>query len=313
MDMMVIGAGVSGLSSAIRLLEAGHRVRIVARDLPHTTTSAVAAAVWYPYRVYPEELVLHWSAVTCRELMALAEDSQAGVIVREGIELFPEPVPDPWWRDATPSFRRATPSELPQRHRDGFVFTAPVVEMPRYLGYLLARFERLGGALEQRAVASIDELPPTYDAVVNCAGLGARELLGDGELRPIRGQIIRVAQVGVTRFTFDDYGPGGVTYVVPRSRDIVLGGTADEGDEPLAPNPTTADAILARCIALEPRLREAEILEHRVGLRPGRSSVRLEAERRGGRLLVHNYGHGGAGVTLSWGCADEVARLVAAE
>jgi D-amino-acid oxidase len=98
---------------------------------------------------------------------------------------------------------------------------------------------------------------------------------------------------------------------VPRSQDIVLGGTAQEGDERLAPDQATAAAILERCARLEPRLRGAEVLEHKVGLRPGRPSVRLEAERRAGGLLVHNYGHGGAGVTLSWGCADEVARLIA--
>ncbi|MFO7167968.1 MAG: FAD-dependent oxidoreductase [Chloroflexota bacterium] len=310
MDILVIGAGVSGLSSAIRLLEAGHQVRIIARDLPHATTSAVAAAVWYPYRAYPEELVLGWSAATYRELMRLSGDPAAGIIVRRGLELFPEPVGDPWWRDAVPDFRRAQPSELPPQHRDGYVFSAPVVEMPLYLEFLLARFRSLGGTLEQGTVASLDEAPGDADALVNCTGLGARELVGDPAMLPIRGQIVRVAQVGVEQFTFDDYGPGGVTYIVPRSRDIVLGGTDEEGDERLAPDPATAEAILARCIALEPRLRSAAILEHRVGLRPGRPAVRLEAERRDGRLVVHNYGHGGAGVTLSWGCADEVARLV---
>lgn len=49
-----------------------------------------------------------------------------------------------------------------------------------------------------------------------------------------------------------------------------------------------------------------------VGLRPGRPTVRLEAERRDGGLLVHNYGHGGAGLTLSRGCASAVLALIAA-
>jgi D-amino-acid oxidase len=310
-EITIIGGGVSGLSCAIRLLEAGYAVQVWARDLAPQTTSSVAAAVWYPYRAFPEALVLGWSAATYAELAQLAaEEPAAGVIVRGGLELFRAPEPDPWWRSAVPSFRRAGPSELPAGFSDGFVFEAPVVEMPVYLASLEARVVALGGRIVRRAIRSLDEAPGESQVVVNCAGLGARELVGDATMVPIRGQIVRVAQVGLEQFIFDDHGPGGVTYIVPRTRDIVLGGTAQEGDERLAPDAATAEAILARCAALEPRLRGAEVLEHKVGLRPGRPAVRLETERRGGRLVVHNYGHGGAGVTLSWGCADEVARLV---
>ena len=72
------------------------------------------------------------------------------------------------------------------------------------------------------------------------------------------------------------------------------------------------------CAAVDTRLATARIIEHRVGFRPARPQVRLEAEDAvaadgsSARLLVHNYGHGGAGVTLSWGCARAVASLVAA-
>jgi D-amino-acid oxidase len=161
-----------------------------------------------------------------------------------------------------------------------------------------------------RALESPEAALAVGDMVINCAGLGARELIGDQSLFAIRGQVVRVAQIGIERFWLDDYGPHGMAYIVPRSQDIILGGTADDGDERLAPDPATALAIVERCAALEPRLRDAPILQHRVGLRPGRPSVRLEAERPApGKLLVHNYGHGGAGVTLSWGCADEILTI----
>ncbi|MFC9691765.1 FAD-dependent oxidoreductase [Kribbella sp. NPDC056951] len=71
-----------------------------------------------------------------------------------------------------------------------------------------------------------------------------------------------------------------------------------------------ATAIVDRCVKLEPRLAETTILEHRVGLRP---TARLEVERSAtGTLIIHNCGHSGAGVSLSWGCAQEVAGLVSA-
>ncbi|MEO7908883.1 MAG: FAD-dependent oxidoreductase [Roseiflexaceae bacterium] len=311
MDVLIIGCGVSGLSCGIRLLEAGFSAQIWARDLPPRTTSNVAAAIWYPYKAYPEHLVVGWSAATYADFVQLAQLPETGVAQRAGMEIFPWPVEEPWWRAAVPGFRRATPSELPDGYRDGYVFEAPVIEMPVYLGYLMRRFESLGGQIAVRALTSIDEAFAQSDRVIDCAGLGARELIGDTTLLPIRGQVVRVAQVGIERFWLDDYGPSGVTYIVPRANDCILGGTADEGSEDLTPDPATAAAIIARCVALEPRLRDAEILEHKVGLRPGRPMVRLEAEQwASGKLLIHNYGHGGAGVTLSWGCAAEVLGLV---
>ncbi len=311
MDILIIGCGVSGLSCGIRLLEAGFSAQIWARDLPPRTTSNVAAAVWYPYKAYPEHLVVGWSAATYADFVQLAQVPETGVAQRAGIEIFPWVVEDPWWRAAVPGFRHATADELPDGYRDGYVFEAPVIEMPVYLGYLMRRFESLGGQIAVRPLASVDEAFAHYDRVIDCAGLGARELIGDPTLIPIRGQVVRVAQVGIERFWLDDYGPGGITYIVPRANDCILGGTADEGSEDLTPDSATAAAIIARCVALEPRLRDAAILEHKVGLRPGRPAVRLEAEQWApGKQLIHNYGHGGAGVTLSWGCAAEVLGLV---
>jgi D-amino-acid oxidase len=309
----VIGCGVSGLSCGIRLQEAGFAVQIWARDLPPQTTTSVAAAVWYPYRAYPEQLVVGWAASTYAEFLRLAQVAGTGVMLRTGIEIFPWAVAHPGWRAGGPGFRRAQASDLPAGYIDGYLFEAPVVEMPIYLGYLAQRFESLGGRVRLRELSSLAEALNEHDLVVNCSGLGARELAADATMTPIRGQVVRVAQVGLERFLLDDYGPGGVTYIVPRLHDCILGGTAEEHGEDLAPDPATAEAIIARCVALEPRLAGAAVLEHKVGLRPGRPAVRLEAEQPApGKLLIHNYGHGGAGVTLSWGCADECLRLLGA-
>ena len=310
MEALVIGAGVSGLSTAILLQETGWSVRIWAADQLRQTTSSVAAALWYPYKAYPENLVLEWGRRTYDMLATLTADPATGVVLREGIELRRQPVPDPWWRAAVPHFRRPDPAELPPGYRDGYVFTVPIIEMPVYLRYLTERFITAGGAIEQRDLRALTEATAACALVVDCAGLGARKLVRDALLQPIRGQIVRVRNPGLTRFVLDEEHPAGVTYIVPRTTDCILGGTAVEDDWDTRPDPAIAADILERCIALEPRLAEAEVLEHKVGLRPGRPVVRLEREIINGATVVHNYGHGGSGVTLSWGCAEEVVRLV---
>ncbi len=310
-DALMIGCGVTGLSTAVRLQEAGLSVRVWAAVLPPGTTSSVAAAVWYPYKAYPEDRVLSWGKRTFEVFEELARDPKTGVRMREGVELHHEVVPDPWWKDAVPGVRRCTEGELPPGYRDGHVFAVPVIEMPVYLNYLLQRFVAAGGRVEQRAASSLEEASEEGRVVVNCAGLGARELAGDLSMTPIRGQIVRVTNPGLERFVLDEGNPEGITYIVPRSEDCILGGTAEVGNWDTTPDPETATGILRRCAALEPRLAEAEVLEHKVGLRPGRPEVRLELDDlANGAPCVHNYGHGGSGVTLSWGCAEEAQKLV---
>ena len=164
--------------------------------------------------------------------------------------------------------------------------------------------------MQRRTLSSLDEVAGEAHVVVNCGGLGARDLVNDASMQPIRGQIVRVRNPGLERFVLDEENPQGVTYIVPRSHDCILGGTADEGEWDLEPDPETAEGILSRCTRLEPQLEDVEVLEHKTGLRPGRAAVRLERqEGPNGVPLIHNYGHGGSGITLSWGCAKETLRI----
>jgi D-amino-acid oxidase len=295
MRVIVVGAGVVGLTTAVCLRSLGVDADVVTRDAPEATTSAVAAALWYPYRALPADRVTAWSAASYAELSRLA--GTAGVRMLPGTEILEPGAPDPWWRDAVPDLRRSA---------DGLCFVAPAVDMSVHLPWLVDRLHAAGGRIEQRAVASLDEL--AADAVVNCAGLGARELAGDDSLTAVRGQIVRVIAPDVTEWLIDQRDPERLVYVVPRERDVVLGGTAQEGDENSAPDPATTEAIRERCAERVPAVRGAAIVDVAVGLRPARPSVRLE---RVGRV-VHCYGHGGAGVTLAFGCAVEVAALLGA-
>lgn len=307
----MVGCGVIGLSTAIRLLEADLSVRILAASLPPETTSSVAAAIWYPYNAYPKDRVLSWGGRTFEVFEELSGAPESGVMMREGLEIWPHPAPDPWWAEAVRyPVRRLAPEELPPGYTDGHSFVVPIVEMPIYLGYLLRRFREAGGEVEVRSLRSLDEIDGAGALTVNCSGLGARKLVHDSSMVPIRGQIVRVSNPGLERFVMDEENSEGVAYIIPRSRDCILGGTADEGEWDTTPDPSTAEAILRRCARLEPRLKGARVLEHRVGLRPGRPRIRLELEEApDGTLRLHNYGHGGAGVTLSWGCAEDALRL----
>lgn len=311
--VVVAGAGVIGLSCAVRLAEAGYDTHVLARDLPLETTSAVAAALWYPYRAFPADRVAAWSATSYAVLAGLARRSPAsGVTLRHGTELLREPAADPWWRSAVPDGTTLThpdPATLPAGYRDAWRLVAPVVDMADYLPWLVARLEAAGGTLTRHWLGAL----PTSTVVVSCVGLAARRLAGDASVTPVRGQVVRLERPhGFEEWLLDSSGPPDrPLYVVPRTREVVVGGTAEEGSYDRDADPGTARELLEWARALVPALADARVLGHRVGLRPARPEVRLEVEhRRGAPPVVHCYGHGGAGVTLSWGCAEEVLALV---
>lgn len=309
----VIGCGVAGLTAALRLAEAGRRVRIVARERSPNTTSDIAAAVWYPFRTEASDRALAWALESLAWMRGLArERPEAGVTIVEGLLLAARAEPEaPPWAQAVEGFGPAPTTALPPGFPAGFVCRVPVVQMPLHLAWLAARFEALGGTIETGLTVDAEGLADLLvggGIVVNCSGLGARELLGDETLFPIRGQVLRVEPGHAPRFV---QGPpeGPVTYIVPRPDCTVLGGTTDPGAWDRRVDARVAEAILDRCRALEPGLKDAQLLSHAVGLRPGRPTVRLEAEAHGGGWLLHDYGHGGAGVTLAWACAGAVCDL----
>jgi D-amino-acid oxidase len=307
MRISVVGAGVIGLSTAIRLRQAGHRVTIRTAAPPAETTSAVAGATWFPYKVDPPERAIGWAGASRVVFDRLAARGEGGVLVRECRQFWREPTPDPWWAPTTPDLHRL--SRPPAGFVDSYVFDQPVIDMRRYLPYLVEQFLGSGGRIETTTLERLDA--GGADAVVNCTGLAARTLVGDNAVYPIRGQIVRITNPGIDRVLADFDRPGGESYVIPHPDSCILGGTSDEHEWDTAADPETTADIVRRCAELDPRIADARILEHRVGLRPARATgVRLEIDTVDGTPCVHNYGHGGAGVTLSWGCAEEVVELI---
>jgi D-amino-acid oxidase len=300
----VIGAGVSGLSTALALEREGHDVRVLARDMPLATTSRVAGAIWLPFRVGPPERATIWAGATRRALSEIARTApHAGV---DELELFliSDDSQPPWWRDAAPDLTVVKPP---------FGIAAPHafrVRVPRcdpnvYLPWLERRLRHPIAQTTIADFASVDA-----DVVVNCSGLGARALTGDRELGASFGHVIGVPLSGFDpRVAMsDERSADTLFYIIPRRNEVVLGGSAIVCDPDADCQPVSAitDRILAQCHASG--IAPGTTLYERAALRPVRHSVRLEREGR----VIHNYGHGGAGYTLSWGCAEEVATIVGA-
>ena len=303
---LVVGGGVSGLSTGIRLLEDGWIVDIWSSKFSPNTTSDVAAALWYPFLSAPVEKTNLWGSKTYDVLKEFSTNPDAGISMTQTYEYFREIQEDPSWKDSVDNFKRLT-DDLPSNYIECFSFITPIIEMPIYLKWLTKKYNDLGGSLEQKTISSFLELPSNFDVVVNCTGLEAGELTGDKEVYPIRGQILRV-KTDISVMHLDQQIPT-LAYIVPRSNDMILGGVAQQDNWSLSPTDKDRNFILKKCSQIIPELKDVEIIEELVGLRPGRTSVKLDKEIISNRTLIHNYGHGGSGVTLSWGCADDVVEL----
>ncbi len=312
-QIVVIGAGVSGLTSAICLAEAGWPVRVWAAAMPHETTSVVAGAVWAPPRPAERAIkTLDWTAHSLRVFRELAGDPGTGVLLAPALavgEFIGAEAASPAAK-LIPDLRPADPADVPDGFGAGFRATMPMIDMPHYLDYLSRRLAAAGCEIELRPVRSLTEAADAAPIVVNCAGLGAGALAGDDTLRPVFGQHVVLANPGVQQLFIELSHGAEWTCFFPHPQRVVCGGinTPDRWDT--TPDPGVTDRILQRCRRIEPRLREAEVIETITGLRPDRAAVRVEAEPLGRARCIHNYGHGSNGVTLSWGCACDVVRLV---
>ncbi|MEJ2889194.1 FAD-dependent oxidoreductase [Actinomycetospora aeridis] len=301
-DVLVVGAGVIGLTSAVRLAEAGHRVHVLT-DRPVTATTSVAAGAMLGISgTGPDDPLTRWTERSTPVFTALADDPASGVRRRHG-RVHVDVADDlPPWARVLPDFRPLDEAER-GGFRTGMAVTLPFADMPTYLAHLARRAKALGVTLEQRHV---DVLEQDGAVVVDAAGSGARELAGDDTLTPVRGVHVVLDGTPVEEFRMEIAADPRWTNVFPHARRTVVGGVALPEDD-TTPDDEVAAAILARAVAAEPRLADARVLGCEVGWRPVRPTPRVERDERG---VVHAYGHGGVGVTVSWGVADDVVALV---
>ena len=316
----IVGAGVSGLTCGIVFAERGYRTAIFAKETGKQTTSAVAAALWFPYDAEPIERVIPRAVRTFDVLVSLARVAASGVSmieVRQFLRIGEIQIPD--WAiplgarglSIVATGLRPVPDRGGYSLKSGFSLRVPLMDTTIYLDYLAARFLKAGGEIYGNVrFEKLEDVDREFDLVINCTGIGARELVQDTGLEPHRGQVAIVPRIdGLSCAIVCDDDP--LMYAIPRTNDCVFGGTNDVSDN-LAADPETTSQIVAECsrvLAIE----KPPVVAERVGLRPFRKAgVRLERDcLRDGRMAIHNYGHGGAGFTLSWGCAEEVFGLAA--
>ncbi|XP_077497732.1 D-amino-acid oxidase-like [Amblyomma americanum] len=317
----VVGAGIIGLTSAVRIAEAvlDVDVTVIAENFTPHTTGDVAGGFFEPYLVegVSNDTLRTWCVETFdfyRNLQQMYSSNALGLVVTSVYELGEEAFPKPGYADAFLEYREMTAEELGRFSGDysvGVFLISMTVEGEKFLPYLMQRFADRGGRFRKRRLESLNELATEYDVVVNCSGVGARTLVPDPLVIPVRGQTIRVQAPWITSVVV-----AGDYYIIPNADDIVLGGTAEYGNDCLIPDAASREEIWKACLGIFPELKNGKILGDYVGLRPVRNPLRLELENRllddGTRKLpiVHNYGHGGCGLTLSWGCAGDVVRLL---
>lgn len=307
MDVLVVGAGVIGLTTAVCLAECGARVRVWTAEWPRNTTSAAAGAVWGPVAVEPG---FTWSLITRDELTTLTGIPGTGVRFCRGRELsdLSSALPP---RAAEMAYLQAIPrDELSNGMLAGVWTTTLAIDLPTYLNYLTTRLAKVGVEIELRHVESLAETTAVASAVVNCTGVGASKLVGDHQLHAVRGQQVVVENPGLDEFYCEAGKAAEWASYIPHGESVVLGGVAMLDDWNRLPDDAVADGIIRRCAAIEPRLGTARVIEYRVGLRPHRSIPRLAAETIGEVRCVHNYGHGSMGVSMSWGAARAACVLL---
>ena len=306
--MAIVGAGVSGLTCGVAFAERSFRTKIFAEHVGTQTTSGAAGALWFPYDAEPADKVIPWALATYKVLVDLAKDPGSGVSMielRQYCRSGKIEIPD--WASSFVIPSGVEGSLNVSIFKSGFAVRVPLMDTTIYLDYLAKRFEKAGGGIKEGMhFESLNDVDG--DLVINCAGIGARELASDPDLESHRGQVAIVPKIdNLERAIVCDYAP--LMYAIPRTNDCVFGGTNDVSDD-LNPDPATTKAIVAECSRVL-KIENPRVLRERVGLRPFRKSgVRLEKEKLSdGRTVIHNYGHGGAGFTMSWGCAENVLRI----
>lgn len=299
-------------------------VTILADRFEQDTCSDVAAGLFRPGTSFSgptEEITRKWISDAYHywdEIRKTREAAEAGVTQLSGYifsSIDEAIVRNHYIEKIVPVYRASSEQELklcPGEWKYGSFFTTVLAECRLFQPWATKKFLQNGGRIVSQKVEGFRELVASkYDLVVNCTGLGAKKLCGDYKLVPIRGQVIKVKAPWVKTAFYADYD----TYIIPGFQGVTLGGCRNFDSYNTLPCKHDSRAIRERCEDLLLSLKGAPVIREAVGLRPHRDPVRVETElldiTTGKLKVVHNYGHGGYGVTTAPGTAIYATQLVA--
>lgn len=334
----IVGGGVIGLCCALEL-SMKHEVSIFAEKLGVQSDSVKATAVWHVYLVPETEKILNWAQFTLQKLINLSlANSDVGVETIAGVELFRKnPKVIPSWSHIPKFFQMLTVDEVASfndyaktdlsedeiyllKNKPvlwGYHIQVPAADMYKYLTWLEKNVISNGVHIINERIDNFNRFEKDFDLVVNCSGFGARELVNDLDFEVYKGQyyVIKATSTSPKNYIGDDDHPGGMAYMIPRANEIMIGGCAEKNIENLELTLTWPEVINRAGLYvpwLKQHLNAIESGHTVVGIRPCRTSgVRLELDTNIAKIpVIHNYGHGGSGFSLSWGCAEAVKGII---
>lgn len=332
MKIAVVGAGIMGMSAAYFIKETFPHfdVSVYAEKMsPHTTSDGAAGiCVGAPVEKNSREKVNKWVKATvdyAHNIIRTDENAhKMGLSIVHGYFLSSTgelEISD--WKDCVLNHHKLEESELlqfPDEIKSGYLVTTVFIECSKYIPWIAKLFKQKGGQLIEEKIECLDELQ-AYDIIINCSGLGARYLVNDDAVKPVRGHVIRIKAPWVKEFIrhVDNDDRGRSKHILVNQDTVVIGGLKEK--DCIEPEPREEDRewIISEAKRFLPSLKNAEMVSEWVGFRPSRPTVRLEKEiwkfktPQGEVKLVpviHNYGHSAHGVSLFYGCTQEVLELV---
>jgi D-amino-acid oxidase len=305
----IIGAGISSLSCACTLANKDHQIEIFAKAFSPEITSNKAAAFWFPYHIRNDKRGIEWGNTSYTFYEKISADKSSGISMKKLIKVLRKNVveEESEWIDFMPedSYKIMDESLLNKNYAKGYEVIVPLIETQIFLPFLQNYLLEKNIRFARREIKSFDELSNDYDIVINCSALGARELCNDSNIIAVRGQVALLSPIHDFPIFLDNEMP---LYIVPRKDAVIIGGTYEKGIEDETTENKTIEKLLENAYDVFPSLRNQKVIGSWAGLRPYRNEIRVEIEPE--TNVIHNYGHGGSGFTLAFGCAKTVSDLV---
>ena len=310
-SIAIIGAGISGMSTAYLLADKGYHITVYATAFSPGITSNKAAAFWFPYHIRNDKRGIEWCNTSYRYYQAFIKNPNTGISMCQLLKVLRKGMieEEPIWKEFMPagSYKVMDKDAIDSTFDKVYDINVPLIETQIFLPWLQQQLVLKDVQIIQKKINEFNELTNKFDVLINCSALGARKLCNDNSIIPVRGQVGLLAPGPSLPIYLDNEMP---LYIVPRKDAIIIGGTYEENEEAEITEPATIERLLNNACKVYPDLAKQQVIGSWAGLRPYRPDVRVEMEP--GKNIIHNYGHGGSGFTLAFGCAKAVVKMVEA-